>query len=180
VSKRTNRKSKELPIRQLMSRNNLFEPPDGVLRSSFALASRLPESTKSVLGWMIRCLFDSEASPIPAGVRSGGPAERRVLYEIRSHEGAEPSQLDLRLRREARGTTEITGQLLPPPESGSVRIGLPGKRARTTSFGIDGEFLFRGLASQPDWTVEIKLPGRPVILIEDLNLNEHRGETDLS
>ena len=135
--------------------SHLHEPSQGTLRGVIALGSQLPE--KKAPPWWAVLVFDSAAEPIPVGVRSAGIAERRLLYQLHARAGAEEAcQVDLRIRREPRGTVEVTGQLLPPWKDARVEATVARTR-RKQQLGEAGEFLFRGLpARAPSLRIEIQ------------------------
>ena len=126
----------------LMGGKRLVEPPAGVLRKAVALGSLL-EGKPSLVERICELLFDSGSEPLPAGVRGAATEERRLLYRL-GGEGIETAEIDLRLRREAGGTVELTGQLLPPREGAEVQL-RSGSRTRKVKLGEGGEFLARSL-----------------------------------
>lgn len=130
----------------LLRGEHLMEPPEGVLRRALALGSQL-EPKPGLVERLFELVFDSAAQPLPAGVRGAAAEERRLLYRL-AGEGAELAELDLRLRREAGGTLELTGQLLPPREGAAVEL-RSGRKKRRVDLGEGGEFLARKLPTSP-------------------------------
>ena len=130
----------------LLKGEHLHEPPDGVLRQAIALGSQL-QPQPGLVERLFELVFDSAAQPLPAGVRGAAAEERRLLFRL-AGEGTDPAELDLRLRREAGGTIELTGQLLPPCE-GAVAELRTGRKTRRVDLGEGGEFLARKLPSSP-------------------------------
>jgi hypothetical protein len=126
----------------LMPGKRLVEPPDGVLRRAIALGDAL-EARPTLGERLCELLFDSGSEPLPVGVRGAAAEERRLLYRL-AGEGLLAAELDLRLRREAGGTVELTGQLLPPREGAEVRV-RSGRKTCKLQLGEGGEFLARSL-----------------------------------
>ncbi len=175
------RDGKNLPQRRRLERletlarhlrpAHLVEPPEGVVRRAAALGDGLVPGKVGWLDWLAELLFDSALAPLPAGVRSAGRDERRLLYRLRaSCAGAdeEAPQLDLRIRREPSGAVELTGQLLPPwPEARVVARG--GRVRREGALGANGEFLLRSLpARAAHLRLEIEGSGRQRLVLEEL------------
>lgn len=126
----------------LMAGRRLVEPPAGVLRKAMALGDLLG-AKPSLVDRICELLFDSGSEPLPVGVRGAATEERRLLYRLGGGE-FEEAELDLRLRREAGGTVELTGQLLPPHEGAAVEL-RSGTRTRKIQLAEGGEFLARNL-----------------------------------
>ncbi len=151
----------------LLSGDRLHEPPAGTLRRAIALGARLEERPAGVAAWVARLLFDSAASPLPAGVRGGAGTDRRLLYQLDpAQPGDEAAQVDLRVRQDAGGTLEITGQLLPPPAGASVTV-RAGKVSRTTPVGAIGEFAVHGVSARAAKIVlTLDVPGRAPVTLD--------------
>lgn len=150
---------------------HLHEPGRGVMQRATDLAARWSTGLKRRLAWLI---FDSSLEPLPAGVRSGPPAERRVLFGIGSKPGDEADlQLDLRVRRgpAAGERVEVTGQLLPPPTRASVRLQV-GKRVRRQSLGRAGSFVIAGLPSSGVAELTVHLGEQEPIALPPIALDD--------
>ncbi len=84
-----------------------YEPPESVLRAvkgNFAIHGPQPQSSMPA---MARLLFDSFASALPAGIRSGEGAARQLLYTTGRHE------VDLRIEPQYDSARVLlVGQLL--------------------------------------------------------------------
>ena len=84
-----------------------YEPPESVLRAvkgNFAIHGPQPQSSMPT---MARLLFDSFASALPAGIRSGEAAARQLLYTTGRHE------VDLRIEPQYDSARVLlVGQLL--------------------------------------------------------------------
>lgn len=125
-----------------LRRTRLHEPPRDALAAAAALGERLKPRGRGLREWIATLVFDSATTPLAVGVRGADAAERRLLYEVRR--GGERAELDLRVRRDARGRLEIVGQLLPPWRDATVEIrGSRGHRA--VPLGAHGEFRFSAL-----------------------------------
>lgn len=151
----------------LLSGDRLHEPPAGTLRRAIALAARLGERPAGLAAWVARLLFDSAASPLPAGLRGGAGNDRRLLYQLDpARPGDDAAQVALRLRRDADGTLEITGQFLPPPAGASVTV-RAGKVSRTGPVGAIGEFAVRGLSARATKIrLTLDVPGREPVTLD--------------
>lgn len=139
----TPRKPDSAALERLLSARSLQEPPRDVLHRAIALGALLPSPAPSLGEWLVRLVFDSGAQPVPAGLRSGGSAERRLLFEATS--AGEPGavrQVDLRLRRESGGDVEVIGQCLPPLPGTTVEV-RSGRSTRRATLDESGEFLLR-------------------------------------
>ena len=137
---------------------NLHEPPRGVLQRAIALGDALPERRGSAVVRWLQVVFDSGREPLPAGIRGGVAAERRLLYQVGSGAGGE-FQVDLRVTRERGGLIAITGQLLPPfPAGGEIEI-RQGRTRRSVPVQAGGEFLFRGLRLRDSGPIELEVRG---------------------
>jgi hypothetical protein len=168
------RKERELEtLGRLLRAERLQEPPDGVLRRALALGSQL-EPRKGLLERLVELVFDSAAQPLPAGVRGAATAERRLLYRI-GGEGLETAELDLRLRREAGGTVELTGQLLPPRPGREIEV-RAGRRSRKLAAGEAGEFLARNLPGGAELELVFGDPPGPPLVIRNVPLPPDDGD----
>lgn len=151
---------------------NLVEPPERTIRRALALARGLPRRP-GWIAWVAELAFDSTLSPQPAGIRAAGRGERRLLYRLRPRSrtrGREAAELDLRLRRDARGRVELTGQLLPPWPGGRA-VGTAGRARRTAALGPRGEFVLRGLPARAEaFDLRIEAPGPKKLLVEKVPL----------
>jgi hypothetical protein len=158
---------KPMPTEQLLAGRFLVEPPRDVLHRAFALKSLLPQAAEGLGAWIVRLVFDSGVQPVPAGVRSGGSSERRLLFEARRSESdPEPRQVDLRIRRESGGGIEILGQCLPPWKAASVEAG-SGKAAKSAEVDEAGEFLLRGVSAKGGPIVlRLVVDGREMLVID--------------
>lgn len=116
-------------------------PPEYVLHHARAIfALRRPDMVRvlpRLYGWLV---FDSFRTPLPAGVRSGQPISRQVLYE------AGPYWIDLRLDHE-RGSRRacLTGQIATAEASHrieglAVSLTVAGKVAAHAYTNGAGEF----------------------------------------
>jgi len=157
-------------VREGLKAGHLREPQPGVLRRALALGSRPGELAGSGAPWWFQLVFDSAAQPLPAGVR-GGSSQRRLLYEARPEEGAEPvCQLDVRLRRLHDGRLELTGQVLPPPSGPMTVEARCGRVRRRQTLRETGEFRLQGLPGGAA-TVRLSLHGDgPVMTLPDIGL----------
>jgi hypothetical protein len=137
-------------------------PPDVTAEAAAIFAdwrhrALLPGHSKAA-----RPIFDSLLEPLPAGVRSGAPAARRVI------ERSDRWTIDLRIESEPGDRISVAGQLLRPgwraEEWSPARVLLVSGQAplaETEANGF-GEFhlTFR---SGPDLTAYIAVPGQQVI-----------------
>lgn len=159
---------------ELLRAPHLVEPPRDVLQRAIALGERLPQPVRlrDAAKWLVDLVFDSGREPLPVGVRGGGGAERRLLFEARLGDDT-PHQVDLRLRRTAAGRIDVTGQCLPPWPGARVEAG--GGRHRA-ELGEGGEFLLRGLAARGGGLkLVLRLPGAGDLELLDVPLPEEPG-----
>lgn len=137
---------------------HLDSPSAGALRKAKALGSRLASRPAGGLQWLTDLVFDSAAQPLPVGVRSAATGQRRLLYEGRVDRATtERCQLDLRVRREAAGTIELMGQLLPPWVRARVEA-TAGRTKRKKRLGESGEFVIRGIPARAK-TLRLEIRG---------------------
>jgi hypothetical protein len=158
----------------LLQARHLVEPPRDVLHRAVALGERLrqPVRLADAARWLVELVFDSAREPLPVGVRGGGGAERRLLFEARQGDGAS-HQVDLRLRRTAAGRIDVTGQCLPPWPGARVEAGSGRHRA---DLGEGGEFLLRGLSARGGGLkLVLRLPGKGDLELLDVPLPEEPG-----
>ena len=156
-------------LSSMLRGQRLHEPPRDVLAHAVSLSRALPRK-KSLLDTVVELMFDSARSPLPAGVR-GRPTERRLLYQAIAG-GAEPRQLDLRVRREAGGTIELTGQCVPGFDSAKVEVEA-GRTKRKASMTEAGEFVVRGLPGRAAvLLLRVAPKGEPGFTVEDVPLLE--------
>lgn len=147
-------------VREALKGRNLAEPSPGAVRRAIALGGQLGGRSATGPGAWARLIFDSATQPLPAGVRSAAPAERRLLYELGdAGDDREAAQLDLRVHRESTGggKIEIRGQLLPQRPGATIRAEVGGYRRRVT-LDESGEFLFRGIPGQAT-SIAIEIDG---------------------
>jgi hypothetical protein len=170
MSKRDRDESWENWVGEALPGRHLRMPPAGTLRRALALGGGL-KSRPSAASWVVELLFDSAAQPLPAGVRGTGAGHRRLLYQARTTPGEEV-QLDLRVRREAGGTFELTGQVLPPWSGGRIVARL-GKTTRKQPLGDGGEFVVRRLPARAETlTLEISTDAGDELVVPDIPLPE--------
>lgn len=155
----------------LLAASRLREPPRDVLQRAIALSSRLPQPAPSLAFWLVTLLFDSALQPAPAGLRSAGSAERRVLYEARpGGQGGSSHQIDLRLRREPGGSVEILGQCLPPMAAATVEV-RSGRTRHEAAVDDAGEFLVRGVQARgAALALTLVVAGKAALVIDELPL----------
>jgi len=148
---------------------HLAEPPAATLRRAIALAAELPRK-RGFLSWVADLVFDSALSPEPSGVRAARRTERRLLYRAtprpRRRPLREAAELDLRLRRDAQGRVELTGQILPPWPGGRAVV-RAGRLRRVARLGPHGEFLVKTLPARAEsFRLEIEGPDRARLVLE--------------
>ena len=137
-------------VRDALKEAHLQAPSAGALRKARTLGSRLDSPPVGGLQWLTDLVFDSAAQPLPVGVRSAATGQRRLLYEVRAGSAAEKRcQLDLRVRREPKGTIELMGQLLPPWVHARVEA-TAGRTKRKKTLGESGEFLIQGISARAE------------------------------
>lgn len=158
-------------ITKLLAGRSLREPSRDVLHRAYALKAMLPAPAPSFGAWLVELLFDSGMQPAPAGVRSGGSSERRLLYEAAAPDAPDARrQLDLRVRREAGGTVEVLGQCLPPWQVATVEV-RSGRSRKVATIDDAGEFLLRGIsAKNSPLVLTLTVDGRPLLVIESVPL----------
>ncbi len=146
--------------------DHLREPPAGTIARAVALAAMLPARRLGLTDRLVELIFDSAATPLPAGIRGVASSERRLLYQIRREGTDKPDHLDLRLREESGGKLEVVGQLLPPPRNGRVHAHV-GRSRRVADVGASGEFVIRGIPrSAAALRIEITVPGGPTVVVK--------------
>jgi anti-sigma factor RsiW len=134
-------------------------PPDYVVHAARAIfALRQPEPVRFLSQLIPALSFDSFREPMIAGVRSGQPMTRQMLYE------AGPYSIDLRLDHE-RGSRRVwlTGQIATTePEHRvdrlSVSLSAGGQIAAEAFTNSDGEFQ---LEYEPDPRLQLRIDVRP-------------------
>ena len=88
----------------------------------------------------------------------------------------EGAELDLRLRREPRGTVELTGQILPPIPDAWIEA-RSARTRRRQRLGKEGEFLVRGFpAASGTLRLEICREGSDPLVVEDIPLRSTEEE----
>ena len=160
-------------VREALKGRNLAQPSPGVIRRAIALGGQLAGRSAAGPGAWARLIFDSATQPLPAGVRSAAPAERRLLYELREAGGErETGQLDLRVHRESgeKSKIEIRGQVLPQ-RPGAVIKAEVGRYRRRLTLDESGEFLLRGVPGQAtSISIEIDGPEHESLIIPAIPL----------
>lgn len=103
--------------------------------------------------------FDSgAASPLAYGLRSGGSAQRQLLYSI------EGCDIDLRIAPQDAGRYTLSGQVLGPDALGVVVIEpVQGGEAVEVLLSDLGEFTLPAVAAG-DWRVTLQLTDRTIEL----------------
>jgi hypothetical protein len=170
------RKPSPPSLETLLRGSSLQEPPRDVLHRAFALKELLPQAAPSLVDWLVKLVFDSGLQPVPAGLRSGGSSERRLLFEARTEsDPATVRQVDVRVRREAAGTVEVLGQCLPPWKAAKVEV-KSGRSKKTAEVDEAGEFLLRGLNAKGE-TFELSLvvDGRPLLTLGAVPVPDSRS-----
>lgn len=148
-----------LKLDDLLAGRHLVEPPRDTLARAVRLAELLP-APSGIGAWLASLVFDSAAQPLPAGVRSGGSDERRLLYEL-TPEGRDelvrplrPVRFDLTVRRAegAKAAFDLIGQLAPPWAGATVSVGAgrAGRAGRSVELRETGELLLRGVPGSGD------------------------------
>lgn len=139
-------------------------PPEHVLHNARAIFALLrPDSVQVLPRFYGSLMYDSFRTPLPAGVRSGQPISRQVLYE------AGPYWIDLRLDHE-RGSRRawLTGQIASGDASHridglAVSLTIAGNVAAQASTNAAGEFQ---LDYEPGGQVQLRIDGLPDDRIE--------------
>ena len=97
-----------------------YEPPDSTIRIARALfALRQPTGVATFMG-RARALFDSGLAPLPAGMRSGLAASRKLVYAAGEY------LIDLQVGSgHQSGATQLTGQVAMPANAHHHFEGIP-------------------------------------------------------
>jgi hypothetical protein len=100
-------------------REKQYEPPPHALRALLGLFA-LQRPAKASLITRLKLAFDSLASPLPAGIRSGGISARQLLYRNGNY------SVDLRVEVQAdSGRIAMVGQVLNSDEQGRGIADIP-------------------------------------------------------
>lgn len=124
-------------FRQAASRESLYQPPEGVVRTVKALVATQHRPARVPLA---RLLFDSLQTPALAGVRSAAAPARVMLYGIGDY------RIDLRMETKPGSRMSIVGQILissdPAQPAALVPVTLVSgsKTLRTLETNEFGEF----------------------------------------
>ena len=123
----------------------------------------------SLGAWLVSLLFDSATQPLPAGVRRGSGADRRLLFELRRADAA-VGQLDVRVEPQQEGGIALVGQALVDDESdATVTVDADGA---TQQVHLDetGAFIARVEGDVKRLTLTLELAGLPALRLEPIEL----------
>ncbi len=164
----TDEPSDEVLRKRLRHAAALEEPPETIVRAAINLwQTRKPSPLQRTAGAVLRRIeavlgFDSWAGTPALAVRNVATEARQFVFTTQGRD------VDLRIAPASNGRFTITGQVLGPDESGSVRFTperAGGETAASVNVELDslGEFRFEDVAAGT-WRVAVLVGGDEIML----------------